>query len=98
MKYHKFFYTTEPEAMSFVESIQGDFQHHVMPLYSNSEEDEAPVILGYMVDVAGRSWTADMSHEVRPNTHLHWFAGDEMKAAYYNSINQPSPDGHQEGN
>lgn len=78
MKYHKFFYQTEPEAQEFVASIQGDFQYVILPRYSEE------TLLGYMVDVCGREWTADMTHEVRPETHDHWFAG--MEQFYFNSI------------
>ena len=79
MKYHKFFYTTEPEAQAFVESIQGDFQYVILPCF-----DEEGNANGYMVDVCGRQWTASMTNEVRPNTHNHWFAG--MEQDYFNSI------------
>lgn len=90
MKYHKFFYATEPEAQAFVASIEGDFQSHIEPCYSevepveDGEESAVPELLGFMVDVCGRKWTADMSNEVRPTTHKHWFSG--MEEYYFNSI------------
>jgi len=86
MKYHKFFYPTETEAQEFVASIEGDFQYVILPRFTTPEsEDEQPQMLGYMVDVCGKEWQADMTHEVRPETHEHWFAG--MEQHYFNSIN-----------